>query len=164
MIDRECIEQGSEPRLEKGNRATRPVIDALRQECLSLFPPPPRGERPHRDLPEPVAGTARTDRGITDTSSWSNEAIVEAIGELKSAALDYAGTSGSARKWWDTFEQENRHRPALVFRLVEELVARKATITECFLAYVYSNTDNVQANLHYLDYKRVKEAQEKKVD
>lgn len=164
VIDRECIEQGSEPRLEKGNRATRPVIDALRQECLSLFPPPPRGERPHRDLPEPVAGTDRTDRGITATSSRSNEAIVEAIGELKRSALDYAGTSGSARKWWDTFEQENRHRPALVFRLVEELVARKATVTECFLAYVYSNTDNIQANLHYLDYKRVKEAQEKMVE
>jgi hypothetical protein len=24
-------------------------------------------------------------------------------------------------------------------------------------AYVYSNTDNIQANLHYLDYKRLKD-------
>ncbi|NDC39438.1 MAG: hypothetical protein EBZ48_15605, partial [Proteobacteria bacterium] len=39
---------------------------------------------------------------------------------------------------------------------------RKATITEFFLAYVYSNTDNIQANLHYLDYTRLKKEEERK--
>jgi hypothetical protein len=52
--------------------------------------------------------------------------------------------------------------PALVFRLAEELRNRKATIAEFFLAYVYSNTDNIQANLHYLDYTRLKNAPEKR--
>ncbi len=33
---------------------------------------------------------------------------------------------------------------------------RSATISEFFLAYVYSNTDNIQANLHYLDFMRLK--------
>jgi len=37
---------------------------------------------------------------------------------------------------------------------------RGATITEFFLAYVYSNTDNIQANLHYLDYTRLKKSTE----
>ena len=31
-----------------------------------------------------------------------------------------------------------------------------------FLAYVYSNTDNIQANLSYLDYTRLKKEEEKK--
>ena len=33
---------------------------------------------------------------------------------------------------------------------------RKSTITEFFLTYIYSNTDNIQANLYYLDYSRIK--------
>jgi len=41
------------------------------------------------------------------------------------------------------------------------LRTRKATI-EFFLAYVYSNTDNIQANLSYLDYTRLKKEEEKK--
>ena len=53
-------------------------------------------------------------------------------------------------------------RKALVLRLAEELFNRQATITEFFLAYVYSNTDNIQANLHYLDYTRLKKEEEKK--
>ena len=60
------------------------------------------------------------------------------------------------RKWWTAFETENKHRPALIHRLAEELKVRSATITEFFLAYVYSNTDNIQANLHYLDFMRLK--------
>ena len=51
---------------------------------------------------------------------------------------------------------------ALVLRLAEELAVRKATITEFFLAYVYSNTDNIQANLSYLDYTRLKKEEERK--
>jgi hypothetical protein len=78
------------------------------------------------------------------------------------ATLDWAGTTGSARKWWDAFERENSHRLGLVLRLAEELVLRKATLTEFFLAYVYSNTDNIQANLHYLDYTRLKKEEEKR--
>jgi hypothetical protein len=50
----------------------------------------------------------------------------------------------------------------LVLRLAEELQVRNATITEFFLAYVYSNTDNIQANLSYLDYTRLKKEEEKK--
>ena len=41
-------------------------------------------------------------------------------------------------------------------------MVRKATITEFFLAYVYSNTDNIQANLSYLDYTRLKKEEERK--
>lgn len=77
-------------------------------------------------------------------------------------SLDWEKTEGSARKWWLAFESENSHRWALIARLAIELVARKSTVTEFFLAYVYSNTDNIQANLHYLDYTRLKKQEEEK--
>ena len=39
---------------------------------------------------------------------------------------------------------------------------RSAPVTGFFLAYVYSNTDNLQANLHYLDYQRLNAEDEKR--
>jgi len=45
-----------------------------------------------------------------------------------------------------------------VLELAEELARRKATISEFFLAFVYSDTDDVVANLHYMDYLRRKRA------
>ena len=50
----------------------------------------------------------------------------------------------------------------MVVLLAEELAYRKATINEFFLAYVYSNTDNIQANLYYMDYSRLKKEEERK--
>jgi|GEM_PF-793413 len=99
--------------------------------------------------------------GITDTKGWSDEKILTKLKENKTK-LDWDKTTGSARKWWDAFEEENKTRMALVLRLADELKIRGATITEFFLAYVYSNTDNIQANLHYLDYTRLKKQEEKK--
>ncbi|MFN9291079.1 MAG: hypothetical protein ACK6EB_23660, partial [Planctomyces sp.] len=70
--------------------------------------------------------------------------------------LEWEKTSPAARTWWQQFEDENKHRPALILRLVEELVSRQASVNQFYLAYVYSNTDNIQANLHYLDYLKLK--------
>jgi type IV secretory pathway TraG/TraD family ATPase VirD4 len=99
--------------------------------------------------------------GITNTAGWSAEQIDTKLVEVKKN-LDWDNTTGSARKWWEAFENENKTRMPLVLRLAEELQVRKATITEFFLAYVYSNTDNIQANLSYLDYTRLKKEEEKK--
>jgi type IV secretion system protein VirD4 len=99
--------------------------------------------------------------GISDTRGWSDEQISNKLEETKEK-LDWPNTTGSAKKWWEAFENENKHRTALVLRLAEELANRNATITEFFLAYVYSNTDNIQANLCYLDYTRLKKEEERK--
>jgi type IV secretory pathway TraG/TraD family ATPase VirD4 len=99
--------------------------------------------------------------GITNTAGWSDAQVSQKLDEVKKN-LDWDNTTGSARKWWEAFESENKTRMPLVLRLAEELQVRKATITEFFLAYVYSNTDNIQANLSYLDYTRLKKEEEKK--
>lgn len=99
--------------------------------------------------------------GITNTTGWTEEQVLSKLEEVKKN-LKWDETTGSARKWWEAFENENRTRMPLVLRLAEELQVRGATITEFFLAYVYSNTDNIQANLSYLDYTRLKKEEEKK--
>ena len=117
--------------------------------------------------PEPVKSTNQGEgsngipEGISDTTGWSDEQIQNKITETRKK-LDWENTSGSAKKWWETFEQENSNRPQLILRLCEELAIRNATITEFFLTYIYSNTDNIQANLYYLDYSRIKKEEEKK--
>lgn len=106
---------------------------------------------------EPPAG-----KGFTNTQNWSDEQVRELLEKVKKHSLDWDNTTGSARKWWLQFEESNKTRLALVLRLAEELQERKATVTDFFLSYVYSNTDNIQANLHYLDYKRLRKAEEEK--
>jgi hypothetical protein len=91
-----------------------------------------------------------------------NDKEIRARLEEVKKGLDSANTTGSAEKWWRAFENENQHRLSLVVRLAEELFNRRATITEFFMAYVYSNTDNIQANLHYLDYTRLKKAEQQR--
>ena len=83
---------------------------------------------------------------LTDEQLWS------ALEDIKVKELDWENTTGDARKWWEAFEEENKHRIALVLKVAQEIAKRDASITDFFLAYVYSNTDNIQATLAYLDY------------
>lgn len=99
--------------------------------------------------------------GISNTKGWTEDQFYNHLKDVK-AKIGWNETTGSAKKWWEAFEGENKSRLALVVRLSEELLIRKATITEFFLAYVYSNTDNIQANLNYLDYTRLKKEEERK--
>ena len=45
----------------------------------------------------------------------------------------------------------------------EELCSRNATISELFFAYTSSETDNLEANLHFLDYLKLKKNSDGKV-
>ncbi len=94
--------------------------------------------------------------GMKRNPSGRYESIEAHLEAVKRENLDWDNTTGSARKWWLAFEAENQHRKPIILRLARELSDRNATITEFFLAYVYSNTDNILANLHYLDYVRLK--------
>jgi hypothetical protein len=74
----------------------------------------------------------------------------EIIETLK-AKMGWYTLEGSARKWWLAFEMEKAERPEVVLALLTELEKRQATIEEFFLAYIYSESDNIQTNLEYLD-------------
>ena len=117
-----------------------------------------------KDRPSPSNAEDKIERGITegvtDTREWTEDQFRKEIEVLRDK-LDWKKTTGSARKWWLSFESENKCKLPVVHLLCKELFKRKASITEFFLAYVYSNTDNIQANLHYLDYTRLKKEEER---
>ena len=155
-INAACIKERVDPEFEyssKDSLATTRQDEALRRTALQVLPRKPR-------ITEASAKTAPTidsESGFSDTRNWSMERLRERIESLKNTALQCSEASEGAGKWWKNFESDNSKRPSMVLRLVEELAARKATINEFYLACVYSNTDNLQANLHYLDYRRLKE-------
>ncbi|MFM8570650.1 MAG: hypothetical protein ACKOAU_03535, partial [Pirellula sp.] len=157
VINRQAALGKAEPILEKTKRKHVRIDLEMRQEAMASMPRPPAavGSTTAQKASNEVAP------GITNTTGWTAEQIDELLQEVKNE-LDWDNTTGSARKWWQTFEEENKSRTPLVLRLAEELRNRKVTITEFFLAYVYSNTDNIQANLHYLDYKRIKQEEDRK--
>jgi uncharacterized caspase-like protein/Flp pilus assembly protein TadD len=68
------------------------------------------------------------------------------------ARLGWDTTTGVARDWWLEFEKMNTQNVPTLTLLSENLLARKVTISEFFLAYVYSDVDSVEGNLFYLDY------------
>ena len=117
------------------------------------------GQAGDASAPAAAASNNGLPAGITDVRGLTDEDVNELVDKCR-GKLEWEKTTGSAKKWWETFEEENKHRPALILRLCEELVNRDATISEFFLSYVYSNTDNIQANLHYLDYSRLKKEEE----
>ena len=106
-------------------------------------------------LPEAVIKKEGEDQGQTPQAAnddLSEDELRTALEEIKAKRLDWENTTGDARRWWEAFEEENKTRLALVLKVAQEIVDREATITDFFLAYVYSNTDNIQATLAYLDY------------
>src|SRR5262249_55699856 len=96
--------------------------------------------------------------GITNTEGWTEEQVRGRLEEVK-AQLDWGNPEANARQWWDAFEGESRRHLAFVLRLAEELANRKTAVTGLIEAYERSNTNNIQAVLHYLDYSLMKQAE-----
>ena len=156
VITRATVRDGADPIMERSasdaakTGSTTPA-DVLR--LSALVPAAIRGRFSNDGKPLPA--------GVSDSANWSDQQVAKRIVEMKNVG-GWSETTGSARQWWSAFEAENKDRSRLVLRLLEELAIRNATITEFFLSYVYSNTDNIQANLHYLDYTRLKKEEERK--
>ena len=103
-----------------------------------------------------------SDSKVGNTRGWSKERICSNIEERKSR-LNWDAVQGKAREWWLTFEATNADRPALVLRLLEELISKEVGITEFFWAYVYSGTDNIQANLDFIEITKNRLGKERKL-
>ena len=117
-------------------------VDRLRERAQALAPP--------TDAPI---------REFTNTRGWPVERIRERIAVVRER-IRYPSATTLARTWWDSFEQGNQQRLPHILRLMEELVVRKSSIDEFFIAYGEAKTEHIQATLHYLDYLRLKREQE----
>ena len=103
-----------------------------------------RDKKESEQKQQPVKAAASNPKGVTQ--------LLDALEKIKAEHLDWENTTGDAKKWWVAFEEANKTRVALVLKVAQEIKKRGATITDFFLAYVYSNTDNIEATLAYLDY------------
>jgi len=97
--------------------------------------------------------TGHSPQAASSTTGASSAEIRELLEQAKKK-LDWENTTGVAKEWWEAFEAQNQENLATVLMLTLELLARQATITEFFLAYVYSDVDSVEENLKYLDQMR----------
>ena len=129
-------------------------------------------ERLRRKLPPcpTLAEVCRTSRntgvsassGFSDTKGWTDEEIATKLSDVESKIGYQSTDNSSAIKWWNAFKSENNQKISSVLRLAEDLLIRNTTLADFFIAYVHSNTDNIQANLFYLDYTRLKKEEELK--
>jgi hypothetical protein len=74
--------------------------------------------------------------------------------------IGWVEATRNARNWWCDFEKANQGRLEIVLRVAEGLLNRNATIEQLFLACMYSCADSFQANFHYLEYTRFKNAEQ----
>lgn len=100
---------------------------------------------------------------ITDTYGWTDEAIQGRLAVVnKDIGLETA--TGPALRWWRTLVAQNGGRLAGVLRFAEELLSRKASITEFHRVCARSRVHGMQGNLHYFDYVRLRKDERKRRD
>jgi hypothetical protein len=127
------------------SRRALPDIELLRAEAVAA-----------------VAGTSAASAvAFSDVTGWSAERVRQRLESVKEL-IDWRETIGEAREFWLQFEGQNKHRLQLVLRVAEELLARNTTITHFYRAYKISQSENIQACLHFHDYWDLKTKEEKK--
>ncbi len=83
-----------------------------------------------------------------------------ALERTKREKLGWPPSMASTRKWWSSFEAANVNCLACVGDLATKLERLNASIDDFFLAYVYSNTDSIEANLDYMRFVRLRKQHE----
>jgi tetratricopeptide (TPR) repeat protein len=93
---------------------------------------------------------------VSDTEGWTEVQIFLRLEDVKQR-LGWRDASKEAREIWISLEKAERHRLAYVVRVAEELAIRRATVEDYCRASLLTATKNVQANLAYVDYLRLKD-------
>ena len=135
-VNRTTIERGAQARFRYGARQN---VD----EDSSQVAPAIIAEAKET---EPVRGTPR----------W----FLAELEQLE-VALRLEHAAKPAQNWWRNVRDTQSHDPARFHYLARQLREREATINEFFTASVFAQTDDLRAVLHYLDYKRIRDMEEK---
>jgi formylglycine-generating enzyme required for sulfatase activity len=118
--------------------------------------------------PAGAAGLTSDDSGwwmkpaphLTKVRGWRDERIRARLDEVKSK-MDWEEAGETVQAWWMDFEERNGHRLALALRLAEELAHRMTTLAGFHSAVKRARAADIRANLHYLDYERLKADEER---
>ena len=111
--------------------------------------------------PTAFSGVARVGASFTNTTGWSELQLVTKITEVKKFVGCDAATD-EAKCWWRRFEADNKGRLGVILRLLEEIAARKATVTDYATAAAASKTDRSEGVLALMEYARAVAEDERK--
>ena len=136
-VNRTTIERGAQARFRFG---TRQDVDQNGSQLA-------RAIIAQADEAEPMRGTPRWFVAELDK--------IEGILSLEHAAKP-------AQNWWRNVREAHSHDPAGLHYLAQQLQEREATINEFFTASVFAQTDDLRAVLHYMNYKRIRDMEEKR--
>ncbi|MAG58211.1 MAG: hypothetical protein CMJ83_18140 [Planctomycetes bacterium] len=151
VIGRSVITDGAAPRLTRTHTTAEPapdMVEVLRRTAFG-FPDEDEGEA------ESQQNEAARNSQFSDTSGWTTEEIDRVLQDVK-ARLGFQRLGQREREWWERFENDLGECKETALRVGEELVSRDASLSEFFVACAYSGTESIQANLHFLDYYRLK--------
>lgn len=139
VVDANCVETGGEARLVKGGRDDTEKSLAERLRCVALSGEELRlAEKPDVEV---EGGESR---------QWM------LYRKLKAEDFGWDEASAPARAFWQEYEASHEDTPAILTLTIEELTNRDARLQEFYEACAQSGTTNIQANLHYLDFLRLK--------
>jgi hypothetical protein len=102
----------------------------------------------------------RPSLGVADRLGWTDDQFRARLTEVE-RGMGCASARQNVRRWWE--EVATTQQPKELLPLAEELMARKATVTEFYDAALTSNTDDLWAVLLFLDYARLKQADEQRM-
>ena len=157
-ITRACVEGGITPELEVGHPVSKRIDRVLRRASLAGLEVPECEARARSARSKPKGSPW----DVAGTGNWSDRQLWAAVERIKNESLSWKRTRICAHEFWTRLEDQHRRKPRVVYWLAEELRKRSATITELFRTWLVSNTDDIQANLHYLDYLRRKTSARKR--
>jgi len=136
VLGREAAVLVREPRPQDGTpRPTPPAVE-IRADVLAHLAARARREDP-------------AIRGYTDASGMSAQDVGTLVESVK-ADIGWEAATAAERAWWAVFESQQSAAQAL--RMAEEALVRGATLSDLYLAQIYSRTTHVKSVLHYLDY------------
>jgi ribosomal protein L7/L12 len=72
--------------------------------------------------------------------------------------IGWDSVSPEAKRWWEAFEFNYKHEIDVVLKVAIELEGLNSTVDNLYDAYVQSGTSNVAANLHFMEYLRMKQS------
>jgi hypothetical protein len=92
---------------------------------------------------------------FTSIKGWTDREI-KALIDRNDQALGLKSVAHSIRDWWNSIKLRLAEQPETIVQLQEELLWRQAGIGDLYLAYKRSGSDNIAANLIYVDFLKAK--------
>jgi hypothetical protein len=118
------------------------------------------GEKVYEPTDTTPGVTPLAERKLTNVAGWTRQQIMTRY-EKVLHEIGYADADKKVQEWWDKIRDNSK--PEHILRTAEEIWIRHSSIALFFEAFVYAESENVQAILAFHDFQKLRrqERQEK---